>query len=69
MSVEEKENGFVLRSTDANKPPLSFFCRASDTVKQDWMTTISKILQIQKDFLKALQSPIAYQRELSNAFT
>ncbi len=33
--------------------------------RQEWVETITSILQTQRDFLKAIQSPIAYQKELT----
>ncbi|OXU29114.1 hypothetical protein TSAR_004898 [Trichomalopsis sarcophagae] len=33
--------------------------------RQEWVDTITSILQTQRDFLKAIQSPIAYQKELT----
>lgn len=64
MAMDLEKNGFILRSTDANKPPTRFFLRASEPeMMQDWTNTISSILQKQTELIKALQSPIAYQKE------
>nr|CAD7197370.1 unnamed protein product [Timema douglasi] len=71
MSLEENvdENDpckFLIRSTDPRKPNLGYLCQASSKESQDeWVSTIRNILQTQKDFLKAIQSPIAYQKELT----
>nr|CAD7440801.1 unnamed protein product [Timema bartmani] len=71
MSLEENvdENDpckFLIRSTDPRKPSLGYLCQASSKESQDeWVSTIRNILQTQKDFLKAIQSPIAYQKELT----
>lgn len=68
MSVTESvDDGddckFILRSTDPKKPNLSFVCQASsEDVREEWVTTLLSILQTQKDFLKAIQSPIKYQK-------
>ncbi|XP_018325506.1 triple functional domain protein isoform X1 [Agrilus planipennis] len=66
MTMEENisEETFTLRSTDPNKPIVAFTCQAySPDMQQQWIATINNILQTQKDFLKAIQSPIAYQKE------
>lgn len=71
MSLEEcydDPEKFEIRSTDRRKPSLRFFCSALDENgprKQEWVETINAILQTQRDFLKAIQSPIAYQKELT----
>lgn len=68
MSLEtvNSENSFLLKSTDPNKPTLGFVCQASSPeLLEQWLSTIRNILQTQKDFLKAIQSPIAYQKELT----
>lgn len=68
MALENLENdsNFTIKSTDPNKPSLGFVCQAS-TIESfgQWVSTINNILQTQKDFLKAIQSPIAYQKELT----
>lgn len=68
MSLETAngENSFLLKSIDPNKPTLGFVCQASSAeLLEQWLSTIRNILQTQKDFLKAIQSPIAYQKELT----
>lgn len=71
MSLNEKsEDGdpckFILQSTDPRKPNLMYTCQGSSQAsRDDWVATIKTILQTQKDFLKAIQSPIAYQKELT----
>lgn len=65
MSLDTNEDCFILKSTDPNRC-LSFVCQAaSEELLDQWITTIKDILQTQKDFLKAIQSPIAYQKELT----
>lgn len=60
------EESFVVKSTDPYKPNLSFTCQTgSEELREQWVATIGNILQTQKDFLKAIQSPIAYQKELT----
>lgn len=68
MSLDERiDDGdsykFVIHSEDPHKPNLGFICQASSKENRDeWVSTIRSILQKQKDFLKAIQSPIAYQK-------
>lgn len=65
----EAENGddfFLLKSIDPNKQNLGFLCQAPTPESlEEWVSRITHILQKQKDFLKAIQSPIAYQKELT----
>ncbi|XP_051163454.1 triple functional domain protein isoform X3 [Leptopilina boulardi] len=66
-TVDDPEK-FVIRSTDPRKPGLGFVCIVAEETgpsKQEWVDTINAILQTQRDFLKAIQSPIAYQKELT----
>ncbi|BES98682.1 RhoGEF [Nesidiocoris tenuis] len=57
---------FVVRSTDPKKPGLAYTCQAlSSESRTEWLLTLKNILQTQRDFLKAIQSPIAYQKELT----
>ncbi|KAF5296697.1 hypothetical protein FQA39_LY12397 [Lamprigera yunnana] len=66
MILTTLEDNFTVRSTDPAKPNLAFICQApSLELQEQWVTTIDNILQTQKDFLKAIQSPIAYQKELT----
>lgn len=67
MVIEEmSENRFLLRSTDPQRQELSFILTTQTTEQlHEWMDTITNILQTQHDFLKAIQSPIAYQKELT----
>ncbi|KAG6452489.1 hypothetical protein O3G_MSEX007649 [Manduca sexta] len=66
MELEEIEgNGtFIIHSVDPNKPKQSFLCRASDGKRQEWVATLSSILQSQRIFGEALENPGAYLREL-----
>ena len=64
--TENNENYFLIRSSDTSKQSIGYVCQAnSPELQQKWLTAFSSILQTQKDFLKALQSPIAYQKELT----
>lgn len=63
MSLEEvSEDSFTLVSTDPNKPMFRIVCQVQDMHGQ-WVATVRQILQSQKDFLNALQNPIAHQQE------
>lgn len=65
-SDDPEECKFVIRSTDPKKAGLGFVCTAASRENRlEWVSTIKNILQTQKDFLKAIQSPIAYQKELT----
>ncbi|XP_076272417.1 trio Rho guanine nucleotide exchange factor isoform X4 [Rhynchophorus ferrugineus] len=45
-------------------PGIGYVCTASsEELRNQWVKTIKDILQKQRDFLKAIQSPIAYQKE------
>lgn len=66
MNLQLEEDSFVLSSTDPSKPQVAIVCQAaSQELQEQWFSTIKDILQTQKDFLKAIQSPIAYQKELT----
>jgi len=72
MSLEDSYDDpekFIIRSTDPRKPGLGFSCSVAEESngprRQEWVDTITAILQTQRDFLKAIQSPIAYQKELT----
>lgn len=68
MSLTEKVDDddplkFILKSTDPRKPNLAYVCQASSKEnRDDWIRNLQFILQTQKDFLKAIQSPIKYQK-------
>lgn len=67
MVMEEiSERQILLRSTDPQRHELSFVLTTqSDEQQHEWVDNIANILQTQHDFLKAIQSPIAYQKELT----
>ncbi|XP_026331830.1 triple functional domain protein [Hyposmocoma kahamanoa] len=65
MELEELENGaFLIHSVDPNKPKQTFMCRAPEARRQQWIATLSSILQSQRIFGEALENPGAYLREL-----
>lgn len=56
----------MLRSTDPLRPELSYIINTQTNEQlHEWMKAITDILQTQHDFLKAITSPIAYQKELT----
>lgn len=64
-SAEDDGRLFILRS---KTPEHEFvFLIKCETVEErdEWYTTIQNLLETQLDFLRALQSPIAYQKELT----
>lgn len=65
--IEDAEfTKFSVKSTDPRKSNIAFVCQASSKEnREEWVSTIKNILQTQRDFLKAIQSPIAYQKELT----
>lgn len=67
MLMEElSENRLMLRSTDPQRQEISYIITTQSSEQlHEWMDTITNILQTQHDFLKAIQSPIAYQKELT----
>lgn len=64
-STDDSSDGsFIIKSTDPKRPPLWFVCHAhSAESRSEWLQNLRQILQTQQDFLKAIQSPIAYQKE------
>lgn len=71
MQFEDRVEGdpdnkmFKVRSTDPRGPALSYVCCAEDSAaRARWTGTMSKQLQTQREFLQALQAPIAYHNKL-----
>lgn len=63
-SDDSSDGSFIIKSTDPKRPPLWFVCHAhSAESRSEWLQNLRQILQTQQDFLKAIQSPIAYQKE------
>lgn len=70
MKIEKlSDNRFLLRSTDPQRQELCFVL-TTQTPEQyrEWVDKIDNILDKQHDFLKAIQSPIAYQRNLEESW-
>ncbi|XP_052862122.1 rho guanine nucleotide exchange factor 25-like [Anopheles cruzii] len=65
QDVSDQTNGnrFSLCSIDPQRSSLSYICTAPTVeLHNEWLNTIHEILKTQNDFLKALVSPIAYQK-------
>ncbi|CAH1395165.1 unnamed protein product [Nezara viridula] len=56
---------FIIRSTDPKKPGTSYACLPAPELRSEWLSNLRNILQTQRDFLKAIQSPIQYQNKLT----
>lgn len=55
---------FMVRSTDPNREGLSIVClNVTAEAHRDWVDNINSILEAQKNFLRAIQSPIDYQKK------
>lgn len=67
MLMEEMSDYRIsLRSTDPLRPDLRYVINTQNQEKfHEWKKAITGILQTQHDFLKAIISPIAYQKELT----
>lgn len=71
MALEERSEDsdptkFLLKSKDPTQQGLTFVVQgASQEERDEWVANIRAILDTQLDFLRALQSPIAYQKELT----
>uniref|UniRef100_T1KVW8 DH domain-containing protein n=1 Tax=Tetranychus urticae TaxID=32264 RepID=T1KVW8_TETUR len=65
-SADDDESKFILKSKDPQQEGLAFVIQATDPDERcEWVRNIQAILETQLDFLRALQSPIAYQKELT----
>merc|ERR1719195_219481 len=55
---------FRVKSTCPKGPAITYFCQADNTAARNiWTGTMAKQLQTQKEFLQALQAPIAYHNK------
>lgn len=67
MAILEElpENRFLLRSKDQQRQDQVCYVITAQSSDQyhEWVDTIKNILQRQHDLLKALTSPIEYQKE------
>ncbi|XP_064646133.1 triple functional domain protein-like isoform X3 [Lineus longissimus] len=69
MTLSEKVPNNPLQIMIIDRTPGSdakyYFEMQSEEMKESWITKLKTILDMQGDFLKALQSPIAYQKTLT----
>ncbi|GIX93710.1 triple functional domain protein [Caerostris darwini] len=71
MALEERSEDadatkFVLKSKDPLQAGLAFIIQGKTVEdRNEWVANLRAILDTQLDFLRALQSPIAYQKELT----
>ena len=72
-SIDGDEKKFILQSkaeggsSSDGGPSLSafIFCATSKEERDIWFMALKGLLETQSDFLRALQSPIAYQKGLT----
>lgn len=67
---DEKEIGgvdlFCVRSTDPRKLSVAYVCQAQNAESRaEWLQKLRELIEKQKNFVIAIQSPIAYQKELT----
>ncbi|CAG0901712.1 unnamed protein product, partial [Darwinula stevensoni] len=67
LDSSQKDNCiFTVKSTDPRKSKVQFICEApSRETCEEWVSTMKRLLDTQYQFLKAIQSPISYQKELN----
>lgn len=64
--LEADSRRFMLRSRDPSQENVIYLLQTGCAVERDdWVASIKSMLECQLDFLRALQSPIAYQRGLT----
>jgi hypothetical protein len=64
-SASNSQTSSSSSSCDPNDPPAFVFVGRTQEERDQWFSAIKSILETQLDFLRALQSPIAYQKELT----
>lgn len=66
LDVDLESRRFMLKSKDPNQDNVIYLLQTGCLFdRDDWVCNIRSMLECQLDFLRALQSPIAYQRGLS----
>jgi hypothetical protein len=71
MTLQDIEDSggkkFLIRSTDPQRSNISFICLAPSVENHnEWVRTINHQLQKQFDFLKAIQRPIDYLKNMDS---
>lgn len=72
MTVQDinDQNGkrFLICSTDPQRSDVSFICQApSAELHNEWIQTLSLMLQKQKEFIQAITNPKDYIRRMGEA--
>lgn len=66
LDCDAESRRFMLRSRDPSQENVIFLLQTGCSLdRDDWVNSIRSMLECQLDFLRALQSPIAYQRGLT----
>jgi len=66
LDLDLESRRFMLKSRDPNQDNVIFLLETGCALdRDDWVNSIRSMLECQLDFLRALQSPIAYQRGLT----
>lgn len=66
LDADAESRRFMLKSRDPNQDNVIYLLQTGCAFdRDDWVCSIRSMLECQLDFLRALQSPIAYQRGLS----
>lgn len=66
LDVDLESRRFMLKSRDPNQENVIYLLQTGCAFdRDDWVCSIRSMLECQLDFLRALQSPIAYQQGLS----
>lgn len=70
MALEPEVPGeplrLIVKNRDTSGPTDVVLQASAPEEKEQWVTQIKQILDTQMDFLKALQHPIAYQKQQQN---
>lgn len=66
LDLDTESRRFMLKSRDPNQDNVIYLLQTGCSFdRDDWVCSIKSMLECQLDFLRALQSPIAYQRGLT----
>lgn len=66
LDPDQESRRFMLKSRDPNQENVIYLLQTGCAFdRDDWVCSIRSMLECQLDFLRALQSPIAYQRGLT----
>lgn len=67
---EDKNSGgvelFRVRDIYSRKPEFTYICQASTAeLRAEWVLSLRKLLQMRRDFIEAIESPVKHQKELN----